>query len=437
MKFIKGLHKNIESNHMFIKFCYWFKLAGITSLAQLFIQAIGLVSGILVIRILPTDEYALYTLANTMLGTMIILANSGISVGVTAQGGKVWQDKIKLGKVMATGFDLRKKFSVLSLAIGIPILVFLLFKNDASWLMIVLIALVLIPSFIAAFSNGLLEIPPKLQQDIIPLQKNQIGINIGRLLLLFLTIFIFPFAYIAILASSIPQIFGNINLRRISSKHVDLDQKPSETVRKDILAMVKRIFPENLYYSLSGQITIWLLSIFGSTTSIAQIGALGRIAIVLGLIATVFGILVSPRYARLEENFKLLLKHFSQMLLLLLLVFSMVILVVILFPSQILWVLGPKYANLENEIILVIIGSSLTTYAGIIYSLYTIRGWVLNPIMAISLNIGTLVLAILIADVSTLNGVLMLNIIIGLSQLITHSLYGYYKIFKLKQINLT
>ena len=57
--------------------------------------------------------------------------------------------------------------------------------------------------------------------------------------------------------------------------------------------------------------------------------------------------------------------------------------------------------------------------------------------MAISLNIGTLVLAILIADVSTLNGVLMLNIIIGLSQLITHSLYGYYKIFKLKQINLT
>ena len=93
MKFIKGLHKNIESNHMFIKFCYWFKLAGITSLAQLFIQAIGLVSGILVIRILPTDEYALYTLANTMLGTMIILANSGISVGVTAQGGKVWQDK--------------------------------------------------------------------------------------------------------------------------------------------------------------------------------------------------------------------------------------------------------------------------------------------------------------------------------------------------------
>ena len=77
----------------------WFKLISITGGAQLIVQAIGLVSGIIVIRLLSTSEYGLYTLANTMLGTMIILADGGISAGVMAQGGKVWQDKNQLGIV--------------------------------------------------------------------------------------------------------------------------------------------------------------------------------------------------------------------------------------------------------------------------------------------------------------------------------------------------
>lgn len=71
----------------------WAKLIAITGSAQVMVQAIGFISGILVIRLLPTHEYALYTLANTMLGTMTLLADGGIATGVMSQGGKVWQDK--------------------------------------------------------------------------------------------------------------------------------------------------------------------------------------------------------------------------------------------------------------------------------------------------------------------------------------------------------
>src|SRR5690606_9246771 len=88
------------------------KLATIAGSTQLMIQLLSLISGIFVIRLLPTEEYALYTLANTMLGTMMILADSGIAAGVTAQGGKVWKNKQKLGSVLSTGFHLRKKFAL-------------------------------------------------------------------------------------------------------------------------------------------------------------------------------------------------------------------------------------------------------------------------------------------------------------------------------------
>ena len=67
----------------------WIKLIFVTGSAQIIVQATGLFCGILVIRLLPVNEYALYTLANTMLGTMTVLADSGISSGVMAQGGKV------------------------------------------------------------------------------------------------------------------------------------------------------------------------------------------------------------------------------------------------------------------------------------------------------------------------------------------------------------
>ena len=63
----------------------------------MFIHGIGMLSGIIVIRLLTTEEYAFYTLANTMLGVMTVLTDSGIGAGVTAEGGKVWKSPEKMG----------------------------------------------------------------------------------------------------------------------------------------------------------------------------------------------------------------------------------------------------------------------------------------------------------------------------------------------------
>jgi O-antigen/teichoic acid export membrane protein len=424
--------KKNQNNLLFNNLYSWSKLIAITGSAQLIIQVIGFISGIIVIRMLPTHEYAIYTLGNTLLGTMVILANGGISTGVMAQGSKVWQDKAKLGEVMVTGLALRKKFATVTLIVGTPILMYLLLKNEASWLMTTMVVLTLIPAFITSLSASLLGIVPTLHQDIVPFQKNQLAVNFGRLLLLCLVIFIFPFAFVAILASSIPQIWGNLNLRRIAKKHVDLQQSPSPMVSKNILSTVKRIYPQAVYSSFSGQITIWILSIFGTTTAIAQIGALGRIAMILTLITAMFNTLIAPRFARLIEDFKLLLKHYLQILLLVSILFIFIIAFVCFFPSQILLILGSKYANLQHEIILVIIGSCLASFCGIIYSLYSQRGWIINPVLSISLNISALVFAIFLVDVKTLEGVLILNIIVESILLIVNSFYGFFKIFKLK-----
>lgn len=410
----------------------WVKLIGITGSAQIGIQGIGLLCGILIIRVLPTTEYAFYTLANTMLGTMVMLANAGIPIAVLSEGGKVWQDKIKLGEVLVTGFNFRKKFAIGSLIVGVPILVYLLNRNDASWITIGLIILVIVPVFYAQLSDVLLQIAPKLKQDIVPLQKTLLGVNLGRLILLGFTILFFPFSFVALLPSSIPQVLGNLRLRKITAHYVDWDQKPSAIIQKKMTRTVQRVLPEAIYYSISGQITIWLLSIFGSATAIAEIGALGRIAMVINLVSILFATLVIPRFARLGDEFKLLIRRFLQVNLLVFLIFSAIVVFVYLFPSQILWVLGPNYSNLEYELLLAVIGSCLSIFSGITFSLYSSRGWVINPLISIPLSMFTITIAILLTDVTTLQGVLILNIIIGSIQFGTHFCYGLFKIFKTK-----
>src|SRR5690606_14307653 len=135
----------------------WGKLLSVTAMAQIAVQALGMITGIFIIRLLPVEEYAYYTLANAMLGTMTILADGGIVSGVMAQGGKVWKDKEKLGIVLATGLHLRQRFAIGSLAVSLPILAYLLWQHGASALFIMLILLAIIPAFFSALSDSLLE----------------------------------------------------------------------------------------------------------------------------------------------------------------------------------------------------------------------------------------------------------------------------------------
>jgi O-antigen/teichoic acid export membrane protein len=409
---------------------HWGKLISLTGLAQIIVQLVGFVCGILIIRLLPIKEYALYTLVNTMLGTITVLADGGISNGVMAAGGKVWNDKQKLGVVLATGLDLRRKFAMGSLLVSLPILFYLLNHNGASVMTSMLITLSMIPAFFAALSDSLLEIVPKLHQSILPLQKNQMAVSVFRLLLSTIFLFVFPWAFIAILAAGIPRIWGNFKLRKIVYQLADENQQSDKMIQKDILELVKKILPGAIYYCFSGQLSIWIISFFGITNSVAQLGALGRLNMVLAIFNTIVATLVVPRFAKLISDKKVLLSKFVQIIGLLVFVLIIIIGLVYFFPKPILWILGNTYSDLHVALLLSVIGSCFALLAGICFSIYCSRGWAINPILSISINIISLFCLIFLFDVNTLNGVLLLNVSIQLIMFLQNFIYTLVKIVK-------
>lgn len=423
---MKTIAERMQANPKYSKAFEWGKLIFMTGSAQVLVQATGLLTGILIIRMLPTKEYALYTLANTMLGTMTILADGGISSGVMAQGGKVWRDKTQLGKVLVTGMELRKKFAVFSLLVALPILIYLLWLQNAQPWVILLIVAALIPAFFSALSDSLLETIPKLHQDIKPLQANQAKVGISRMILSTASVFIFPFTFVALLANGIPRIIGNFRLRKIALRFADTTQAPDPVYRTEILKMVKRRLPGAIYYCLSGQITIWLISILGTTKSIAQVGALSRLGMVLSVFTVLFSTLVVPRFARAASNRGLLTATFIKIMLALVGVSVSIIGIVYLFPEQILWILGNKYSDLSGALLLSISGSCLGLMSGCIFTLSTSRGWVINPAVSIPVNLLTVIAGVLLIDVSSLKGILTMNVMVATVQLLM--LFGFFVI---------
>jgi hypothetical protein len=403
----------------------WAKLITLTGGAQAIIQVVGLISGIIIIRFVSTREYAFYTIANTILGTMVVLADGGIGLAAMAKGGETWQDREKLGVVIASAIALRRKFAVISLVIALPTLLYLLTHQGANWLEGSLIALALVPAFLAALSDTLLEIAPKLKQDIKALQRNQLTVNILRLFFSLLTVLLFPYAYLIILAAGVPRTWGNFKLSKISALYADPTQKPDKLVQHEILASIRRMLPASIYYCISGQITIWLLSLFGSTNALARIGGLSRLAAVLTVFSLVAGILFEPRFARLVNNRKLVIRRFLQIQGIVTLVGLFILLLIWIFPNQITAVLGKGYSGLKSEVLLVYCTSYLAFLSGTVYRLSAGRGIVPSPTFFLTSIVLCQLLLFIVLDFKNINGMLLIGLFTSLFSYLFRMFYFF------------
>src|SRR5438067_832977 len=77
-------------------------------LVQAVVQIIAFSSGILLVRWLPQQEYAFYTIANAMQATLMLLSDIGISVGLVSIVGRVWQARHPFVEMINPGLAVRR-----------------------------------------------------------------------------------------------------------------------------------------------------------------------------------------------------------------------------------------------------------------------------------------------------------------------------------------
>jgi hypothetical protein len=393
------------------------RIVGNYAVVQAFVQGIGFLSGILLVRRLEQREYAYFTIANTMQATINILADIGISIGLVSIGGRVWHDRHRFGQLVVTALSLRRRMGLVAMLVVTPILYFMLAKNGASLFYISLLIIAVLGGLVVQLSVGVLGVVPRLRSDIGLIQKIDFTGSFARLAAIVVLAYFFLNAGVAVLIGSLTVLLQYFLLRRYVARTVDLHADENADDRKAMFTFIRSQAANAIFFCLQGQITVFLISFFGHKVSaIAEVGALGRLAMIFAVLGNILTNVFAPAFARCQSPRRLGWLYSG-------IVggvacFSLVVIAAAtFFPDAFLFVLGNKYGHLQRELVLMVAGAVLNTLTGTFWTLNAAKAWIAGSWLYIPLTLTTQVSLIPFTDFSSVRGVLLFNLISALPNL--------------------
>ena len=384
---------------------------------QTLVQALGFLVGFLIVRALDKQGYALYTATTSAITALVTLCSGGIIAASTALGGRSWQDSHHIGQVLASANRIRKRLSMWIALPAAAFLFWLLAQNGASWLdLIVLIMLAAIAAQ-AQVTAEILRVALRLQGQLKQLIKLDFGMSALRFVLT-LVLFLTARADVAILTIVVSAIILMLLTRRAARPTVELAAAPDPEIESRIWLVVRRQWPNDLAYIFQSQIILALLALLGEAATVADYGALGRIAAIFGPLGAALNTIVLPRFARCQEPRRLRTFYYAMMAAYAV-VLALPVLATAAFPAPLLWILGAQYAGLDYQLFLVTLNASTASFAFLAWGANGVRGWVIVPWLNIPLMYGTQILLITGIGVDSMNRILWVGIASNIASALT------------------
>ncbi len=372
----------------------WIGLLGVYFTAQSLTQLAGILAGILVVRHLPVGEFALYTLASSVTALLAIASDLGSTSsllhfyrGAEARGERfadyvgavldLRRTAFAIGSVMllvaapfvgaARGFGRGESFAAAS------IVLVTVWCQIGSSIRLVLIRLAARygAAYRAELAGGLFRL--------------------GAIALLVAISRLSSLAALAVGALAAVLVFAFADSPAAHPKRGD-----RAAARKSVGRYLLPTLPSALYFALQGPLTIWLAATFGNTRSIAEVGALGRLALVVGMLSGLSGAVLVPRLAGIADP-RAFAVSFLRYGALLGAMAGSLLLSAALVPDLFLAILGPHYRGLEREFLLLIAAASLSMLGAFVANVNLSRGW--TRLQAAALAGEVSVQAVLIATV--------------------------------------
>lgn len=394
-----------------------------TVFAQGLVLGLGFLAGILVVRFLPPLEYAAYTVITASVGAQIAIADAGLGNAMISRGGQTLLQPDKLGAVFNAGFAVRRRALFWLTPIGVLVTASALFRLGFDVLPSLAIALTTAPQLFLSTLTVVLETVPRLRQNVVALQRLQLSFNSLRLLITALALWVSKFAFAAVLASALAQWWYCIRLRTLAEKDLNRGVPRDHQLENELTRQVRQTLPFAIYFAISGQLSLWLVSLFGAATAVASVGALGRLAVILVSISAAFSILAVPRFARFARDDKNIVLKFWQYQSALLVICVGLTALTALFGNQVLTVLGPHYSNLRFEAVLTVASGGVWALSSAAMNLASSRSIVTPYYLMVPALLFIEFISIVSLPVSTIRGAIFLSMITAGGHWALHSIY--------------
>lgn len=377
----------------------WARRLAAYSGAQVIVLLVNALSGFLLVRGMSKEQYAWFTIANTLQATISVMSDSGLGSAMMDVGGRVCEQRSRFASLMHVAHGLRFKFMILAALVTLPAGGWVLAKNGAPWPVILSLGVLITFTSVGSVEAIVLGMVNRLHGRVRFMLEADLTGSLSRMVLVTLGMLPGLSAILGAAATAVSQWLQTLLLRRQTRADMEAPGEEEPTWRPEFQSAVRNLFPLCLFNCVQGHITTWILSLFASSEDVADVGALARMSIAFTFLGLPLAQLVLPRIARTQEP-----RHLAKLCLMtlggsLLAALSLAA-IGILFADQILWLLGSQYAHLHRELAWFLGYLVLGTVANAAWGLCYTRNWVRLAWLQIPLAVFAQVVAACWLDLS-------------------------------------
>lgn len=409
----------------------WVPLLGGIVAAQSLVQGVNALSGMLLVWFLPRDtSYAWYTIASSMMLLSSLLTDAGMSAATNTLGGPICRERTRFTQVIQAVLRHQRSLVGISVLIVIPWMVVLLQRIDVPVMETSVAALAVVLFAWQMSSAQIFSLVNRLHSLLRPQLLAEMSTATVRLLLTagcIVAAWMFsggnnlasfaanasagPLFVAVLLAAAVPTVYFHVSVKRHAAQVLDSTAIPTHEHDAEIRRIIRQTTGFTIYYCLQGQMSIWLISWFGTSAQVADVGALGRLVMLFAVAGGPLVQIAGPALARSTDRAQLK-RQLLRVCGLYALFAAGILMLALLLPGPVLWFLGPQYAHLTAELPLAVLGLTTAGYSGIIWGLVLARGWVKSSALIIPVGLAAQMAGVLIFDFSTVTGVLGFNLFI-------------------------
>jgi O-antigen/teichoic acid export membrane protein len=411
----------------------WARLASDYIVAQGLIQGLALGSGLMLVNIIPVREYALYALALSILSFVSVFSDLGISSALMYFRRETNVARTAFEPYVAAALRLRRALMAVGLGAASWFFVWAALNQGfaVQEILMVLAGIAVTLWYQIQASLNLLRL--RLAAAYRPAYIAEAAGNAGRLagaVGMWLTAA--TFAAVAMVVGALGAVLtARFSRRSIALIPLESGYAPDADTKIYTRGLVRYLIPtasSGMYFAIQAPLTIWLASYFGQTENIAQVGALGRLALVFGIFSGFMGTVVFPRLSAITDERQYLRRYLVCWGALIPLGLAIAGLAQ-LAPHGFLWLLGSSYAGLEREVGLVALTSAVVMWGGFAVGVTNARGWVRWQSAVLVLYVLAQVLLVMQLDLSSTHGVILFGLwsaVAGLALQLVVNVIGFY-----------
>lgn len=390
-----------------------FLIAGFLS-GQVTVRFLNLIGGLLILRLLPIEQYALYTVANVLLATGSVGSDLGVTRGLISFGARVRHDPHELGAWFAAARRWRRGCGV-AVAIVIVGLATSITRGHR-WSGPELVGCVLLTLTIVWVQQIL-----TLRQAILNVQSDASGLfksgAAGALVRLVLIVALcrwWPSALLVLAVNLMAVLVADQVAAWRSRSYMDEKSPPSHAHSRSLRRFAVPLIPAAVYYVVQGQVSTVLLGLFGNTASVAEVGALGSLGQVISVVLMLNLFFIQPHFARIGRKSELVVK-LACLMLGLSAAGALVLLSAFVSPGGWLWLLGRNYQGLKALLPLTLSTAWLGAVGSVLYTILLARRATAGQVWTIVGGVAVQVVFLVAHGVYTTHDAVLLNALLAAS----------------------